>query len=471
MPGHGQSHTVWKRILHEGHGRLTIPLQVSTDQWKSIMCYAIPGRIKSFDGKYITVDYFGEEKKAINELSNLSVGDYVYAQGGFVITKVSAREAESTLETWKDLFFELQAIDEKSVQISPWSGKEYEKVRGLMDLVLSGGKISRDDIRYLLSISSEGEKEYLFSAANFLRQQQHKNSCCVHGIIEISNTCSEACHYCGISSFHKTLPRYRMNKAEILEAVRSAVEDHGFKALVLQSAEDQGRPVDELVDIVAEIKRMFGVLIFISFGEIGLEGLEKLYAAGARGLLLRFETSDPELYARYHPGCSLDERLLHIRKANELGYLIVTGSLIGLPGQTIDSLARDIELAGELNVEMLSMGPFLPHPATPLANEPSPSLNDVAQVLAVARFALRPDVKILVTTGFETLSPSARHVGLMAGANSVMLNVTPLEKRALYNIYPGRAHQDDAIDTQIQETIKMLEGLGRAPTDLSVREG
>jgi biotin synthase len=86
----------------------------------------------------------------------------------------------------------------------------------------------------------------------------------------------------------------------------------------------------------------------------------------------------------------------------------------------------------------------------------------------VARFTLRPDVKILVTTGFETLSPEARRIGLMAGANSVMLNVTPIEKRALYNIYPGRAHQDDAIDAQIQETIKMLEGLGRAPTDLSV---
>jgi len=432
------------------------------------MCYAIPGRIKAFDGKYITVDYFGEERKAINEIANLAIGDYVYAQGGFVITKVSAREAESTLETWKDLFFELQAIDAKSVEISPWSGKKYEKVRQLMDLVLSGGKISQDDIKYLLAVSSQGEKEFLFSAANFLRQQHHKNSCCVHGIIEISNTCSEACHYCGISSFHKTLTRYRMSKDEILEAVRAAVEDHGFKALVLQSAEDPGRSVDELVDIVAEIKKRFGVLVFISFGEIGLEGLERLYSAGARGLLLRFETSDPVLYAKYHPGCSLNERIAHLKRANELGYLIVTGSLIGLPGQTLESLAKDIELAGELNVEMLSMGPFLPHPATPLANMPSPSVEDVAQVLAVARFTLRPDVKILVTTGFETLSPQARRIGLMAGANSVMLNVTPIEKRALYNIYPGRAHQDDAIDAQIQATIKMLEGLGRAPTDLSV---
>jgi biotin synthase len=432
------------------------------------MCYAIPGRVKAFEGKYITVDYFGEERRAVNELSGLALGDYVYAQGGFVITKVSAREAELTLETWKDLFFELQAIDEKSVAISPWSGKKYEHVRGFMDRILAGGKITREETRYLLGVTSSGEKEFLFSAANYLRQQHHKNSCCVHGIIEISNTCVEGCHYCGISSFHKALVRYRMSKDEILEAVRSAVEDHGFKALVLQSAEDPGRSVDELVDIITEIKQRFGVLIFISFGEIGLQGLERLYAAGARGLLLRFETSNPGLYAKFHPGSSWDERIAHIKKANELGYLIVTGSLIGLPGQTLDDLARDIELAGELNVEMLSMGPFLPHPATPLAHMPSPSVEDVAQVLAVARFTLDPDVKILVTTGFETLSLEARRIGLMAGANSVMLNVTPVDKRALYNIYPGRAHQDDTIDAQIQGTIKMLEGLGRAPTDLSV---
>ena len=432
------------------------------------MCYAIPGRVKAFDGKYVTVEYFGEERRAINELTGLALNDYVYAQGGFVITKVSEREAEATLETWKDLFFELQAIDEKSVQISPWTGKKYEKVRGLMDKVLAGGKISRDEITYLLNISSPGEKEFLSSAANFLRQQHHKNSCCVHGIIEISNTCAEGCHYCGISSFHKTLTRYRMSKDEVLEAVRSAVEDHGFKALVLQSGEDPGRSVSELVDIVRQIKQRFGVLVFISFGEIGLDGLEKLYTAGARGLLLRFETSNPGIYAQFHPGSSWDERIAHLKKAHALGYLIVTGSLIGLPGQTKDDIARDIELAGELNVEMLSMGPFLPHPVTPLAGKPAPEVDEIAQVLAVARFALRPDVKILVTTGFETLSADARRLGLMAGANSVMLNVTPVEKRALYNIYPGRAHQDDSTDAQIQETIKMLEGLGRAPTDLSV---
>ncbi len=434
------------------------------------MCYAIPGRVKAFDGKYVIVDYFGDEKKAINEIPGLKEGDYIYAQGGFVITRVSDREAETTLETWKDLFFELQAIDAKSVEISPWSGKKYTRVKDLMDRVVAAGRLDREDITYLLGITSPDEKEFFFSAANFLRQRQHKNSCCVHGIVEISNVCDQACHYCGISLHHDSLERYRMTKPEVLEAVRMAVEEHGFKALVLQSGEDPSRTIDDLVEIVSEIKARFGVLVFISFGELAPGGLERLYAAGARGLLMRFETSDPAIYAKLHPGCSLENRLADIRKANELGYLIVTGSLIGLPGQTLDHIARDIELAGELNVEMLSMGPFLPHPATPLAGFSSPSVDDVAKAIAAARFALNPDVKILVTTGFETLDPEARRIGLMAGANSVMLNVTPMQKRSLYQIYPGRAHQDDTIDVQIKTTIGMLESLGRAPTDLSVRQ-
>jgi biotin synthase len=183
---------------------------------------------------------------------------------------------------------------------------------------------------------------------------------------------------------------------------------------------------------------------------------------------MRFETSDPALFAKIHPGSALEDRLAEIRYANELGYLIITGSLIGLPGQTSEMVARDIELAGELNVEMLSLGPFLPHPKTPMADVPPPLVDQVVQALAAARFALSPQVKILVTTGLETLAPEARREALMAGANSVMLNVTPLERRALYEIYPGRAHQSDAIDAQITETIALLEGIGRAPTDLSV---
>ncbi|MBF0619530.1 MAG: [FeFe] hydrogenase H-cluster radical SAM maturase HydE [Candidatus Omnitrophica bacterium] len=435
------------------------------------MCYAIPGLVKGFDGKHAIVDYFGEEKKALSELLDLKAGDYVYAQGGFVITRVSAEEAGKTLETWKDLFFELKEIDQKASRLSPWGAARYDHVRGLMERALSGGKLTQAEILGLLNIADPREQEFLLSAANHIRQEHHSNSCCVHGIIEISNMCAEQCHYCGISAWNTKIPRYRLSKEEILSAVQGAVDGHGFKALVLQSGEDAGRSVDELADIIRAIKKRFGVLIFVSFGEVGEEGLEKLYAAGARGVLLRFETSNAELFKKLHPGSTLERRLAEIRKAHELGFLIVTGALVGLPGQTQQDVARDIELAGELNVEMLSLGPFLPHPATPLANIPAPDMADLIQTLAVARFALPAQVKILVTTGLETLSPDARRAGLMAGANSVMLNVTPVDKRPLYDIYPKRAHQDDPLAEQITATIALLESIGRAPTDLSVGAG
>ncbi len=432
------------------------------------MCYAIPGRVKSFDGKFAVVDYFGEEKKAINELSDLHAGDYVYAQGGFVISRVSRAEAESTLETWKDLFFELQELDAKSSQLMPWGKKRFDRVRSLMDRAAAGEKLPFEDILYLLRIKDPQERDFFLSAANNLRQSYHSNSCCVHGIVEISNFCAERCQYCGISSLNSGLTRYRMTPDEIFEAVRAAVEDHGFKALVLQGGEDPGRSIDDLVSMITEIKRRFDVLVFVSFGEIGRPALERLYAAGARGLLLRFETSSAQLYARVHPGSLLKDRVAELRAAAELGYLIVTGSLIGLPGQTDEDIARDLELARDLNVEMLSLGPVLPHPQTPFAGLKPPSVDEVVQVLAAARFALPAQAKILVTTGLETLDPSARRAGLMAGANSVMLNVTPVERRALYEIYLKRAHQDDALSEQVEVTTELLKSIGRAPTDLSV---
>jgi len=258
-----------------------------------------------------------------------------------------------------------------------------------------------------------------------------------------------------------------MSKEEVLAAARSAVKTHGFKALVLQSGESLGYSLEALVEIVTAIKKELDVLIFISFGEIGFDGLKQLYAAGARGLLLRFETSNAKIYEKLHPGYSLEKRIAEIKHANNLGYLIITGSLVGLPGQTSDDIVADLELAETLNVEMLSMGPFLAHPQTPLAREENPTVKDLMRVLAVARFSLLPHVKILVTTGLETLSLEARREGLLAGANSVMLNVTPLKYRELYEIYPNRAHQHDTMEQQIEDTKGLLASLGRAPTDLS----
>jgi len=432
------------------------------------MCYAIPGRVKEIKDKVVLVDYFGDEKRAINEFYDIGIGDYICAQGGFVIKKIPETEAKDILSAWGELFFELQDVDLRLSRLDFEKKNIDKKLAFILDKALENIPLKHRELLYLANIDNGQALELLFKTGNFLRQKFHKNSCCVHGIIEISNYCQSQCTYCGISIHNKKIARYRMSPAEIIGAAGQAIEDYGFGALVLQSGEDPGYSLEELVDTIRRIKQNYPVLICISFGEVGFQGLEELYAAGARALLLRFETSNPSNYERLHPGRTLKMRLDHIRYAHKLGYLIMTGGLIGLAGQTQEDIVNDILLAKELGAEMYSFGPFLPHPATPLGNHKPPLPEEILKVLALARIVDPENAKILVTTALETLNISARRSGLLCGANSVMLNVTPLKYRKLYSIYPNRAYEADEINIQIEETITLLKSLGRAPTDLGI---
>ena len=432
------------------------------------MCYAIPGKIEKIEKNMVIVDYFGEKRKAYNELAEISVGDYIYAQGGFVVNKISASEAQSILSVWKETFFQLQGLDLRLSRLHLGDEFTNKKLLGILDKASQSKELTREELLYLLELKDKEQLDLFFKTANFLRQKYFKNSCCVHGIIEISNYCCQSCRYCGISYHNKELRRYRMTKDEILQASQEAVQVYGFKSLVLQSGEDPGYSILELAEIIKEIKQKFPALIFISFGEIGVEGLEKLYQAGARGLLMRFETSNPELYQEAHPGMSLESRLEHLRKARAMGYLILTGGLIGLPGQSKEDILNDIFLAKELHAEMFSFGPFIPHPNTPFSNENATPAEDIIKVLALARIIDNTHAKILVTTALETLSREAAKNSLLSGANSLMLNLTPLAYRPFYSIYPDRAHQSEGISEQIESTVSLLRSLGRAPTDLEV---
>ena len=430
------------------------------------MCYAIPGQVKQIQENIVIVDYFGEKRKAYNEMDDLCIGDYIYAQGGYVIKKIPPVEAEEILSVWKETFFELQEVDVRLSRMDLKKTGINQKRSLVLDKAMEGRSLKKEEILYLLDCDERAQLEVIFKTANFLRQKYFKNSCCVHGILEISNRCRRGCAYCGISTHNKYLTRYRMTSEQIIEAAYEAIEKYGFKALVLQSGEDSGYSIDELAQIIKSIKKKAPALIFVSFGEVGINGLRKLYDAGARGLLLRFETSNPVLYAQLHPGHTLETRLLHIRKAYEMGYLIITGGLIGFPGQSAEDIVDDIYLSKELHAEMYSFGPFLPHPNTPLEDVNPVREVDVLKVLSASRLIDPDTAKILITTAFETLSPDARKKGLLAGGNSVMLNVTPVEFREKYSIYPNRVYQHELIQKQIEETVSLLRALGRAPTDL-----
>ncbi|MBD3264984.1 MAG: hypothetical protein GF375_07765, partial [Candidatus Omnitrophica bacterium] len=255
------------------------------------MCYAIPGKVKEIDKKSVLVDYFGQTKKAVNEFYDIRVGDYILAQGGFVIRKVPPAEAKETLSVWGELFFRLQDVDLRLSSLDLKNKNISRKLQSVLDKSFEGIELNLEELRYLFNLNNPGEIELVCKGANYLRQKFHRNSCCVHGIIEISSYCKRHCRYCGISTHNRSLNRYRMSSQQIVDTAVEAVRVYKFGALVLQSGEDPEFSIEELCEVIRSIKSEVPVLICVSFGEVGLTGLGELYRAGARGLLLRFETS------------------------------------------------------------------------------------------------------------------------------------------------------------------------------------
>jgi hydrogenase assembly chaperone HypC/HupF len=431
------------------------------------MCYAIPGNVNSITGNLITVDYFGEKRKARNDFYDLQVGDYVYAQGGFVVQKIDEKDAVEILDTWKELFFELKKTDAKLSKLyndKPNLDKGFLKI---IDRATYGKSISHEEALRLLLSKDPDEIDVLHKSANFIRQKFLGNSCCVHGIIEFSNMCVCQCTYCGINSENSTLKRFSLNTGEILEVVEDAVKRFGFKGIVLQSGEDPSYRSEELLDLIKKIRENYPVFIFLSVGEREEGFYRKAFDAGAKAVLFRFETSDSNLYSKLHPHSSLKERIRYLELFKDIGYIIASGSLIGLPGQKAESVIDDFMFAKELGCDMYSFGPFIPHPGTPLYGNNTPDAEYVLKAISVLRL-IDPYGKILVTTALESINPQTRRQALMGGANSIMLNLTPKDYVGLYDIYPDRATVDVSVENQIAEALQLLKSIGRAPTDLGI---
>ncbi|MFH0956444.1 MAG: radical SAM protein [Candidatus Aenigmatarchaeota archaeon] len=436
------------------------------------MCYAIPGRVVSLSKTIATVDYFGEERKVRRDVAALSVGDYVYAQGGVLVSRIPEREAVGILEAWRERFFELKEVDRR-ISAESAESKMSGNLLGILQKANLGKDLTKADLMVLLSSGGREETKLLSGAANALRQREHDNACCVHGIIEFSNFCTQDCIYCGIRKGSRKAKRYRMSEEEIVEAARHAAKDLSFKAIVLQSGEDPWYDDGKLERIVREVRKL-DVLIFLSIGMRSHETYRKLYKAGARAALLRFETADPALFERMRPGTTLEARLKLIRDLRKMGYVIATGFLIGLPGETDEGLAESIMLSKSLEPDMHSFGPFIPAAGTPLSEERMQGPEKALRVTAAARLADRRS-KILVTTALEVSGgregTDAKRLGLLAGGNSLMIDVTPDRYRKLYTIYDGKAERAGAsrpVEERIKETVELLYSLGRAPTDLGM---
>jgi biotin synthase len=314
--------------------------------------------------------------------------------------------------------------------------------------------------------------EELWRAADEVRRRNVGDAVHLRGLVEFSNHCARLCAYCGLRAENRKVVRYRMRADEILACARRAV-DMGYGTLVLQSGEDPALDPAWLADCIRSIKEETALAVTLSLGEYGEEELRLWREAGADRYLLRFETSNPRLFAAIHPpraGHPATDRIALLRLLKRLDYETGSGVMIGIPGQSYEDLARDIELFRELRLDMIGVGPFIADPDTPLGcrTSPVPAPEQVpntdtmtCKVLALTRLVC-PLVNLPSTTALATVNPqTGRALGLERGANVIMPNLTPSEYRAHYAIYPGKAGDGASVE-EIDRTVRdLLTLIGR----------
>jgi biotin synthase len=293
--------------------------------------------------------------------------------------------------------------------------------------------LNKNEIIRLLEDSSCSED--LFNAADRIRKKYVGDEVHLRGLIEFSNMCKRNCLYCGLRSSNSNVKRYRLTPDEIIELAKKAV-DYGYKTIVMQSGEDEYYTLDIMKYIIANIKKL-DVALTLSIGEKSIEEYKAYKDAGADRYLIRIETTDRKLYEDMDPGMSHDERIRCLNDLKTLGYEVGTGCLVGLPDQTIESLANDILFFKEIEADMIGIGPFIPNEDTPLKDAEGGDFTLSLKVMAITRL-LMPDINIPATTAMESLDKNGRIIALKSGANVVMPNVTEGEYRKLYALYPGK---------------------------------
>ena len=277
----------------------------------------------------------------------------------------------------------------------------------------------------------------LLGFADAVRRESVGDGVLLRGIIEFSNVCRNTCRYCGLNRDNAGLRRYRLTRDQILAAARN-ICDAGIKTVVLQSGEEDNLDADWLREIIEAVRSSLDAAVTLCVGERSREEYQVWKQAGADRYLLKIETSDPGLYGELHPGMSFENRTRCLKDLADLGYQTGSGNLVGLKGQTVESLAGDLQFFKRGDFDMISVSPFIPHPQTPLAGEPA---GDLTMTLEDDRpdADRLPDAHIPASTAIGSLhGRDERPRALAAGANVLMPNFTPAPYRRYYEIYPNK---------------------------------
>jgi biotin synthase len=311
----------------------------------------------------------------------------------------------------------------------------------------------------IIEILLKYPEEKLFLEADEVRRKNLGEEVHLRGLLEFSNICTRNCLYCGLRKYNPFIKRYRMSEEEILNSCLQA-QELGLKTVVLQSGEDGYFTVSKMEDLISKIKSKTRLAVTLSIGELSREEYFRLKEAGADRFFMRFETSDKALFSKYKPDSSYIRRFDCLRWMREAGFQVGSGIMVGLPGQSVESLANDILLFKELELDMIGIGPFIPNPDTPLAGNNKNNLKTALKVLAVTRI-LCPKAHMPATSAMETLSTNGRELALKAGANVIMPNITPEKYRKDYLLYPGKiAIYQSSIET-VKNVRELIKKIGR----------
>lgn len=298
--------------------------------------------------------------------------------------------------------------------------------------------LTLEEYKTLVEGYSVERAELLATLAVEERKKYYSNSVYIRGLIEISNICKNNCLYCGIRRDNLDCDRYRLEKEEIIGCCDEGYE-LGFRTFVMQGGEDAYYNDERLCEIVSAIKKKYSdCAITLSLGERSLESYKALREAGADRYLLRHETADPDHYSRLHPSSmSFDKRMKALYDLRATGFQVGCGFMVGSPYQTALTLAKDLKFIEEFKPQMCGIGPFIPHKATPFADESAGSIELTCYLLSIIRL-ISPKILLPATTALGSITEDGREKGILAGANVVMPNLSPFENRKKYELYNNK---------------------------------
>ena len=335
-----------------------------------------------------------------------------------------------------------------------------EKIKKTIDEIKSGKFTKVQDWKALFLYSGPEENRYLTEQAVAVRKEYFGNKVFLRGLIEFTNYCKNNCYYCGIRRDHKEIQRYRLTPDQILQCCEKGYE-LGLRTFVLQGGEDPYWNDDRLVPVVASIHEKFpDCAITLSVGERSRESYQNLFDAGADRYLLRHEAADLDLYENLHPEeMTLSDRTDCLFDLKSIGFQTGCGFMVGAPGQTIPHIVEDLKFIGQFCPHMVGIGPFLPSSGTPFEDQPGGSPKLTLKLLSVSRL-LRPDILLPATTALSSATEDGRLLGIKAGANVIMPNITPASVRSLYCLYDRKPSSGIECAEGIEELKEQLAGIG-----------